>query len=73
MTTVCFINKTQRLSSIDVLMDEASTALLSIRLAPSTGVGHFLLEGDSLLVILAMNQSLIFLVGSFLLLFLTLD
>ena len=47
---------TQRLSSIDVLMGEASAALLTSRLAASTSAIHFLLEGDALLVTLVVNQ-----------------
>jgi hypothetical protein len=51
---------TKRLSSTDVLMGEASTALLSSQLAASVGVRHFLLEGDAFLVILAVNQPPLF-------------
>jgi hypothetical protein len=51
---------TKRLLSTDVLVGEAAAALLSTRLAASAGVGHFLLEGDALLVILVVNQPLVF-------------
>jgi hypothetical protein len=47
---------TQKLSNIDVLIGEASAALLITRLAASVGIENFLLEGDDLLVILAVNQ-----------------
>jgi sensor histidine kinase YesM len=51
---------TQRLSSIDVLMGEAYAALLSSRLAASASAAHFLLEGDALLVTLAVSQPITF-------------
>jgi hypothetical protein len=51
---------TKRLSSSDVLMGEAAAALLSTQLAISAGVRQFHLEGDALLVILAVNQPLLF-------------
>jgi hypothetical protein len=41
-------------------MGEAVVALLSTQLAISAGVRQFLLEGDALLVILAVNQPLLF-------------
>ena len=66
------LDVTQRLSYIDVLMGEAFAALLSSRLVASTSAAHFLLEGDALLVTLAVNQPLS-LLGIFLLLFQTLD
>jgi Flp pilus assembly protein CpaB len=43
---------TQKLSISNVLKGEASIAL---RLAASTGIGDFILEGDALLVILTVN------------------
>jgi hypothetical protein len=51
---------TQKLHSTDVLLGEASAALLTTRLAASTGYGCFALEGDALLVILAVNQPHLF-------------
>ena len=47
---------TQRLSSTDVLMGEAFAALLTSLLVASASATHFLLEGDALLVTLAVNQ-----------------
>jgi hypothetical protein len=47
---------TQRLSFTDVLMGEASVALLSLWLAAFASAAHFLLEGDALLVTLVVNQ-----------------
>jgi hypothetical protein len=51
---------TKRLSSTDVLMGEAAATFLATWLAVSTGVRKFLLEGDALLVILAVDQPLLF-------------
>jgi hypothetical protein len=51
---------TQKLSITDALIGEASADLLTTRLATFIGLGNFLLEGDALLVILAVNQPHIF-------------
>jgi hypothetical protein len=51
---------TQRLHSTDILVDEASAALLASRLALSSGHAHFIIEGDALLVILAINSPELF-------------
>ena len=51
---------TQRLSSTNVLMGEVVATLLSTRLAAFPSVGQFLLQGDAHLVILVVNQFLIF-------------
>ncbi|GLT61034.1 hypothetical protein SLA2020_337700 [Shorea laevis] len=45
-----------KLLSTDVLLVEASAALLASRLASSSGLDNLCLEGDSLLVILAINS-----------------
>jgi hypothetical protein len=47
---------TQHLYSSDVLLGEATAALLAIRLAATLGRVDFTLEGDSLLVTLAINN-----------------
>jgi len=47
---------TQKLTSSDALLGEASTALLTSQLAASSGCGNLFLEGDALLVILAINN-----------------
>ena len=46
----------QKLHFTYVLLGETTTALLASRLASTTGRSCFALEGDALLVILAMNQ-----------------
>jgi hypothetical protein len=46
---------TQKLQFTNVLLGEASAALLTTRLATSTSYGCFALEVDALLVILAVN------------------
>jgi hypothetical protein len=51
---------TQKLHSTDVLLGEATAALLTTRLASTTNFRSFDLERDALLVILAMNQPLLF-------------
>jgi hypothetical protein len=51
---------TLKLVGSDVLQGEATAALLASRLAVSTGVGSFDLEGDALLVLLAINSPAIF-------------
>jgi len=51
---------TQKLSITDALAGEAFAALLTSRLATSVGLENFLLEGDALLVILAVNQPYLF-------------
>jgi len=51
---------TQWLHSTDILVDEASAALLASRLALSSGHAHFIIEGDALLVILAINSPELF-------------
>jgi hypothetical protein len=47
---------TQQLHSTDILAGEASAALLASRLALSSRYDHFIIEGDALLVILAINS-----------------
>jgi hypothetical protein len=54
-----------KLSSSDALIGEASAALLATRLALSVGVSSLFLEGDALLVILAINQPSLFSSWSF--------
>jgi hypothetical protein len=49
-----------KLSSSDALIGEASAVLLATRLALSVGVSSLFLEGDALLVILAIDQSSLF-------------
>jgi hypothetical protein len=51
---------TQHLYSSDVLLGEASTALLAIQLAATLGYVDIILERDSMLVILALNSSTFF-------------
>jgi hypothetical protein len=51
---------TQKLHSTDVLLGEATATLLATRLASSTGFRSFDLEGDALLVILDVNQPILF-------------
>jgi hypothetical protein len=51
---------TQKLYVSNVLIGEVSTTLLVTRLAASTGIGDFMLEGDALLVIVAVNQPHLF-------------
>jgi hypothetical protein len=51
---------TQKLFSSDVLSGEASAALLVSRLAAISGFSNFTLEGDALLVILAVNKPHLF-------------
>jgi hypothetical protein len=46
---------TQKLYSADAFLGEASTALIAYRLVGSSCFKNFLLEGDALLVILAVN------------------
>lgn len=48
---------THKLNSTDVLHGEAFAALLAIRLAASLSFGCLSLEGDALLVVLAVNNS----------------
>jgi hypothetical protein len=55
-----FAAATLKLHSSDVLLGEASAALLATRLARSSGLDVFLLEGDALLVSLAINQPALF-------------
>jgi hypothetical protein len=50
----------QKLSISNILIGEASAALLATWLAAFTGTIDYTLEGDALLVILAMNQPLLF-------------
>jgi hypothetical protein len=52
--------RTQKLFSFDVLSGEASAALLASHLAASLGFSNFTLEGDALLVILAVNKPHLF-------------
>jgi hypothetical protein len=47
---------TQRLHSMDILVREASAVLLASRLALSSSFAYFIIEGDALLVILAINS-----------------
>jgi len=59
---------TQRLYSTDILVSEASAALLASRLlALSSGIDHFVLEGsgDALLVILEINSLELFALWNF--------
>jgi hypothetical protein len=51
---------TLRLPHLDPSLGEASAALLGIRLALSHGCSSVMIEGDSLLTILALNQRHIF-------------
>jgi hypothetical protein len=51
---------TQKLVSTDVLQGEAHAALLVVRLAASLGLGPISVEGDALLVILAINSPTLF-------------
>jgi hypothetical protein len=55
-----FAATTLELHSSDVLLEEAVIALLATRLARSTGMNVFSLEGDALLVIFAVNQPSLF-------------
>jgi exonuclease III len=55
-----FAAATLKLHSFDVLLGEASAALLATRLARSYGLDVFFLEGDALLVSLAVNQPALF-------------
>jgi hypothetical protein len=55
-----FAAATQRLFSTDVLQGEAAAALLAVRLAVSSGCDHLLLEGDALLVVLAIKNPSLF-------------
>jgi hypothetical protein len=56
---------TQRLHFTDILVGEASAALLTYRLALSLGYDHFIIEGDALLVILAINSPELFYLWNF--------
>lgn len=56
---------TQKLSYSDALLGEASTALLTSQLATSSGCGNLFLEGDALLIILAINNPHLFSSWSF--------
>jgi hypothetical protein len=51
---------TQKLHSTNALQGEAHAALLAIRLADSMGCRLVALEGDALIVILAINNPLLF-------------
>jgi hypothetical protein len=51
---------TPRLHSMDILVGKASAALLITQLALSFGIDYFVLEGDALLVILAVNSPELF-------------
>ncbi|XP_059436361.1 uncharacterized protein LOC132169326 [Corylus avellana] len=51
---------TQKLNSTDVLQGEASVALLAARLVVSSGCDKLMLEGDALLVVLAINNPSLF-------------
>jgi hypothetical protein len=51
---------TLKLPSTDALLGEASAALLASRLASSAGLDNISLEGDSLLVSLALNSPSLF-------------
>jgi hypothetical protein len=51
---------TQKLYVSDVLIGGVFTAILVTQLAASTGIGDFMLEGDALLVIVAVNQPHLF-------------
>ena len=55
-----FAAATLKLHSSDVLLGEASAALLATRLARSYGLDVFSFEGDALLVILVVNQPTLF-------------
>jgi hypothetical protein len=50
----------QKLVSTDVLQGEAAAALLAVRLAVFFGCDQLLLEGDALLVVLAINNPPLF-------------
>jgi len=56
---------TQKLTHSYALLGEASTALLTSQLAASSGCGNLFLEGDALLVILAINNPSLFSYWSF--------
>jgi hypothetical protein len=56
---------TQRLHSTDILVGEVSAALLTSQLALSLGYDHFIIEGDALLVILAINSPELFSLWNF--------
>ena len=60
---------TQKLVSNDVLQGEAHVALLVVHLAASMGLGPISVEGDALLVILAINSPAFFSSWSFALYF----
>ncbi|GLT65295.1 hypothetical protein SLA2020_377340 [Shorea laevis] len=62
----------QKLFTLDALQGEALVALLGVRLAASAGLDRLVLEGDSLLVVLAINFSSLFLLGLLPIVFLTL-
>jgi len=51
---------TLKLPPMDALMDEAHEALLASRLAVSMGYSPLIIEGDSLLTILALKDPLLF-------------
>jgi hypothetical protein len=52
---------TQKLTYSDALIGEASATLLTSQVTASSGCGNLFLEGDALLVILAINNPLLFL------------
>jgi hypothetical protein len=54
------LTATKKLSVMDTLQGEAHAALLASRLAIMSGFGNFSLEGDALLVILAINSPSLF-------------
>jgi hypothetical protein len=56
---------TQKFFFTDVGMGEAAAALLTTRLAAACGVTSFVMEGDALLVVLAINHPLIFFLFEF--------
>ena len=55
-----FVAATLKLHYSDVLLREASAALLATRLAQFYGLDVFSFEGDALFVILAVNQPTLF-------------
>jgi hypothetical protein len=59
------IAATQKLHSMNILVGEPSAALLATQLALSFSIDHFVLEGNALLVILAVNSPELFTLWNF--------
>jgi hypothetical protein len=59
----------KKLVSTDVMQGEAAAALLAVCLAAFSECDHLLLQGDALLVVLAINNPFYFLLGVLLIVF----